>query len=216
MVLASDQREYLVCENLETEMGRMTNKIRQSGRFAWAHWGGSLGPVFASFIEPLLVEPETVQDRHIKGILSKCAVDAYEFGIRNPTGNTVPSYIVFACGNTRKIYEVTISDPAIIREFGEDCACITGFAANVASFLPKHFYSESMSVEQLSRLATYSIVQASKIDSKFIGGLDLTIYRDDSKVWEFQEDKQALKDAASQLEADLSKVFGCALNRTTV
>ncbi len=205
IVLASDQCEYSESDNGETGVSNRLRKISFRGRFAWAYWGGALGPLFSAILEESLARSGDIPDDSIRQMLNQCAETTQSHYRNSPTGTTGPSHVILVCGDSRKIFQAKLNIPPMdIREFGPDAPCITGLSPNLASFLPKHFYSEAMSTERLATLAAYSILEAHVLSPTFVDGLDVAVYREGQ--WKF-EDRVKLEKDVAELEQSIRKLI---------
>jgi hypothetical protein len=198
MVLGSDQCEHSVSEDGHTHISNRVKKVFVSGRFAWAYSGGELGPIFSDRLSRLLANPENLSDEAARRILYELGEPTVVEYMSNSRGAAGKSIVIFACGDTRKVFRVTISSPSIIEEVG-DGACITGNYYNLAAFFPERFYSSKQSVDGLACLAAYSIDSAHVFEPKYVDGLDVAVYRDTEAgigKWEFMNNADLLGKAA--------------------
>jgi hypothetical protein len=220
IVLASDQREFTLAQDLETGIENNFPKITMSGCFAWAHWGGPKGPTCSAIIASAIRDLVSTDDEQMRRFLTRCIEQTLKSCEENGTGagNKQSSHVVFACGNTKRVYKITIQNPPLIEEFGPSKPCITGLSANQASFIVNHLYSEEMSVDQLSVLAAYSILEAGALEPKYVGGLDVAVYRDVTEgigKWELLP-LQKMKEAASALDDRIRAVFRSGIDRAMI
>ena len=84
--------------------------------------------------------------------------------------------------------------------------CIAGSAHNLASFVINRFYRQTAMVDELSLLAAYSIWCAHKIDSIMVDGLNLAIFRDSTRRFEWA-DASALLDKAKEVDTAMRSTF---------
>lgn len=202
MVLASDQCEHSVSDDGHTHISNRLRKVFVSGRFAWAYYGGELGPIFSDHLGRRLAEVGNISDEDARSILYDLGEPTVKEYMGNASHHAGRSIVIFACGDTRKVFRVTISSPSIIEEVG-DGPCITGNYYNLATFLPKRFYSPKYSVDGLACLAAYSINSAHVFEPTYVDGLDVAIYRDTSDgKWEFM-DSEKLLEKASTLDSSI-------------
>ena len=84
--------------------------------------------------------------------------------------------------------------------------CVSGMEFNLASFLPSRLTLSNMSVDVLAYLAAYSIRAAHDLDSAFVDGLDIAVYRDAVRRFEFLETK-CLWDDAENFDGEIVNVL---------
>jgi len=198
MVVASDQ-----CENMKPEQGevRVKNLVRKvffSGRFAWAYFGGALGPIFAEYVSRNLVDDGIILEGDARTIFENCGNLTLAEYTKTMTGPAGKSEVILACGATKRIFRATISSPMTTVEIAAaDHPCITGNYLNLAAFLPTRFYSRTMSVDKLTSLAAYSIYAANALEPMYVDGLDVAIYRDSVGKFEFLDSETCWRNAAN-------------------
>jgi hypothetical protein len=196
MVLASDQCEHTFSDDGNTQISNRVKKVFVSGRFAWAYSGGELGPIFSALLRRRLADTGDVSDDEVNRMLEDLGAPTVTEFLSNARAAAGKSIVVLACGDTRRIFRVTISSPAIIEEVGSG-PCITGNYYNLAAFLPKRFYQPEQSADSLACLAAYSIESAHAFEPMFVEGLDVAVYRDEIGKWEFMDNIELLGKTAA-------------------
>lgn len=92
-----------------------------------------------------------------------------------------------------------------VEEIG-DGICFAGQSSNQASFLPRRYYSQKLSVDKCVRLAAYAVKKSGEIDSLLIGGCDIAVYPNSHQKFEFMLDAE-IQDIASRMDSEMRNVI---------
>lgn len=182
IVIASDRRQLIDPHPAGFDGCYMPNDftkvfIDPTGRFAWAFAGGKAGFVAAQYLRQEFAK--SVVEPDARKILQDCCDRAAMVGDPH-TANSV----ILADGENRCVIHAVIEERVAGTSDVLSGICFTGQSSNRASVIPSLYYSSNMTVAQLARLAAYAVVTAGKVDSLYIGGLDVVAYR--SRTGRFQ------------------------------
>ena len=187
MLVASDRREISMYQTATVATTNDVVKVRISpdGKFAWAYSGNEIAPIYAKRVMKAFENTGAVSDEDVKKILVDAGLPAIQEWHESASGSLPPmdAVIVTASGATKKIFR-SVAKPTTVPGEIMGGLCITGQTANWAAFLPKRFYLQSMSIDELFWLAASSIRMAHDFDSLGVDRLDVAIYRDSSGHFE--------------------------------
>jgi hypothetical protein len=205
MVIASDQRELLEPGAGDEGSGSKTNMVRKiqidpTGRFAWCYAGGEISPYAASNVRHELALRATISDAEIKQLLEDCGNRSWQFA-RGPSTAT----LLLFDGEMKKVWRAKIS-PMTLVEHLEGGFYFAGIAYSNASFFPRHYYSQDMSLSELSTLAAYTVKMAHVMDPLCVAGLDIASYSDSIGKFEFL-DGDAYAEKVDFLDKEIGNLF---------
>jgi hypothetical protein len=204
MVIASDQRELKI-PGPDEGQGAVNNMVTKiltdpTGQFAWCFAGAKPSLLAASFLQREF--ENGTQGRDISRVLRDCGDRGWDAGASGPSDSSV----VLVDGRTKSILRATLAYQSTIVLPVNEGLCFSGQHYSKASFVPSRFYSKTMSVEQLTRLAAYAILVAGEIDPLLIGGLDIAVYRDSNGRFEFLSSDSCTAEM-KRLDAEILSVF---------
>jgi hypothetical protein len=212
MLVASDRREISMYQTATVATTNDVVKVRISpdGKFAWAYSGNEIAPIYAKRVAKAFEDTKPISDEDVKKLLANAGLPAIREWQETASGPLPPmeAVIVMASGATKRIFR-SFAKPTTVPEEMMGGLCITGQTANWAAFLPKRFYSQSMSIDELLWLAASSIRMAHDFDSFSVDRLDVAIYRDSSGGFELINGDSYWDEATK-----LSEKFDTSIRRT--
>ncbi len=181
-VIASDRSERTVSSNGQFAARNMVRKIciDQTGRFAWACSGSEAALIFSRNVKDRITAlgNNFTEEEAVNALesASRTVVPEYQPLSQGPW----PCKVLFVCGPSKRIFlhPLTRADERISK-------CISGMEFNLAAFLPSRLNLSNAPVQELAYLAAYSIRAAHDLDSAFVDGLDIAVYRDATGTFEF-------------------------------
>lgn len=184
IVLASDRCERTVSANQQFAARNMVRKITidQTARFAWGCAGSEAALIFSRNVaDAIRALGSDFSEEDALGALEEAAkLTAREYGPLSK--GPWPCSTLFVCGPTKRIF----SHPLTRAEERRNGRCIAGMEFNLASFLPCRLEDlPKLSVRELAYLAAYSVRAAHDLDTAFVDGLDIAVYRDSTHKFEF-------------------------------
>jgi hypothetical protein len=157
----------------------------RAGRIAWTFSGGYFSDVTAHYLRDFLTENENCDEQAIESAIKSCGNRACEAFSTEYKAN-VADILVLVFGATQRILRAHISRAGTIVETLETKQCVSGMTDSFVNFFPNHFCdSGDMSVDQLAPIAAYCVRMAHEENSKYVDGLDIAIYRNSTKHFEF-------------------------------
>ncbi len=184
IVLASDRCERHV-SNTDHAAKNMVGKIfiDHTSKYAWACSGSEAAPFFADYVlKGIKALGETFsEDDALRAFEESSLAFVEEYAQKHARGPWGCS-LLFICGPTKRIFKRKHIPP---RQEVYEGRCVAGAESNLAAFLPSRFYSSTMSVDELAWLAAYSVRAAHDLDNGMIDGLDIAVYRDSTRKFQF-------------------------------
>lgn len=186
IVIVSDRCEHRKPEFGEDPIINMVRKLRISstGAFAWAFYGGTMGPVLSKHLRTEFDGVNITSDDEIMERMEKCRQPAYNEWHKAAAGPAGDSQIVFACGLRRSVFRCNALPVGEVEKI-IDGIYISGDSSNPASLLPKRLYSSAMTVDALADLGAYTVRVAHMYAPQFVDGLDIAIYRNSAARFKF-------------------------------
>ncbi len=181
VVIASDRCEFWIDAVTKS---RSTNKVIKlftdpTNQVAWTFSGGFLSGITAQLL--LKNFPTDISEYSLRNEIEQCGNQACA-DFRNQPSQT--DILVAVIGPSRKILRARISPHTVIESI-ESGKLISGQTDSLVNFFPEHFFTEEMPLRELASLAAYCVRMAHDLDPKYVDGLDIAIYRDEEKRFEF-------------------------------
>jgi hypothetical protein len=173
VVIASDRCEFYQPDFSSPGVRNKVDKVRLSGEFAWAYYGGELSAVFSKHLKRSL-DSQRISEKELFALMPHCAETAIQEWRSTSSGSSGKSGIILACGSSKNLYRGDIA-PAMNLDPMREGFCVAGLTTSLSAFVPTRYHSRRMLVASLAALAAYSIRAAHDLDSGNVDGLDLAI-----------------------------------------
>jgi|ERR1019366_3275848 20S proteasome alpha/beta subunit len=190
MIIASDQQE--LSKGIRTKVTKI--RIDKTGNFAWAYSGPAMVATFSRHLVQAFDNAGPLSDTSAAQLIADCAGPALEESRIYEMPGSGDAIVMLASGLSKKIFRVAWRPTTEVEPIHQTML-IAGQKANLASFLPTFFYSPQMTVDKLASLAAYSIRKAHDCDPLCVDGLDIAVYRDSTRRFEFLDSASCWSEA---------------------
>jgi hypothetical protein len=203
VVIASDRSERTVSSNGQFAARNAVRKITidQTGRYAWACSGSEAALIFSRNVRDRIAAlgSSFAEEEALNALenASRTAVSEYQPLSQGPR----PCKVLFVCGPSKRIF----SHP-LTRAEERIGKCISGMEFNLAAFLPSRLDLSNVPVQELAYLAAYSIHAAHDLDSAFVDGLDIAVYRNATGTFDFV-DSAIMWDATASFDTGILELL---------
>jgi len=186
MILASDRCENLGSATDKSFTKNMIRKLSIDRGLAWTYSGGDVAPIFSSRFGD---EIEKIGDRSLQAVMD---------AIANSSDRTQREYQPTAKGPWSACLTVVRGESKTILRNKLSLRteemlggwCVSGQEFNLATYMPRRFYSKDMSVSELIYIAAYSVRAAHDLDNAVVDGLDIAVYTDAEAIFRILPDME--------------------------
>ncbi len=157
--------------------------IDDTKKIAWTFSGGYFSDVTAHYLRDFLAEHPGYDEPRVESAIRTCGNRACEAFVIKANATDI---LVLIFAESRRILRAQISREGTIVQQVENKQWVSGATDSFVNFFPNHFCDAGdMSVDQLAQIAAYCVRMAHEDDSKYVDGLDIAIYRDSERRFEF-------------------------------